>query len=114
MNIFYSYPLFQVIVTDGCGHGRPVMYCLSSHETTNHVVIMLSDFQSMFPSTEKVETFTMDCSSTLMKAVHDTMPWVNIVLCYFHIKQAVMRKVSMASMIKFPTVQESILFQSRN
>ena len=22
---------FQVIVTDGCGHGRPVMYCLSSH-----------------------------------------------------------------------------------
>ena len=68
MSIFYSHQLFQVIVI-----GRPVMYCLSSHETTNHVVIM-SDFQSMFPSTEKVETFTMNCSFTLVKAVHDTMP----------------------------------------
>ena len=56
-------------MTDGCGHGRPVMYCLSSHQTTKHVIIMLSDFPIMFSSTEKVETFTMDCSSTLMKGV---------------------------------------------
>ena len=70
-----SFPLFQLIVTDGCGRGRPIMYSLSSKETTADVVGVFKDFESIFGDISRVETITMDCSAALMKAVREVFLW---------------------------------------
>ena len=72
------------------------MYSLSSKETTADVVGVFKDFKSTFGDISRLEIITVDCSATLMKAVRKVFPWVNILLCYFHIKQAVMRRVRLS------------------
>ena len=81
-------------MTDGFGKGRVVMNSFVRHERVGDVVGVLEDFRQLMGDVSGVKAITMDCSKAEIAASKMVFPTVPIFLCYFHFRQAVMRKVS--------------------
>lgn len=83
------------MITDGMRHGRTVMYALVADEKYTTLRTLMELFQDMMPCTDKIRTFVMDKCAAQMKAVTQTFG-CDILLCYFHVRQAVKRHVSIS------------------
>ncbi|CAH8849335.1 unnamed protein product [Trichobilharzia szidati] len=87
-----KYSLFQLVVTDNFGRGRPVLFAWTRKEFKRDVVWILDSFRSIMEDTSKTETFIMDCAQAEIGAVKLTHREAHIVLCSFHVCRAFCRK----------------------
>nr|CAH8842626.1 unnamed protein product [Trichobilharzia regenti] len=89
-----KYSLFQLLVTDNFGRGRPVLFAWTRKEFKRDVVWILDCFRQIMEDTSKTESFIMDCAQAEIAAVKLTHRQAHIVLCSFHVCRAFCRKVS--------------------
>ncbi|CAH8861498.1 unnamed protein product, partial [Trichobilharzia szidati] len=87
-----KYSLFQLLVTDNFGRGRPVLFAWTRKEFKRDVVWILDSFGQIMEDTSKTETFIMDCAQCKLGAVKLTHRQAHIVLCSFHVCRAFCRK----------------------
>ena len=73
------------------------MYSFVSGERTVDISGVLEDFKQIMGETSGTRLFTMDCCQPQIAAVQSVFPGTPIILCYFHFKQAVIRKVRLMS-----------------
>lgn len=91
---FYcSYQLYQFLVTDGMGRGRPVMFAFVQHETNAALSTLFEIFKRMMGGCEQIRTMVMDKMAAQIRAARVTFN-CDIVLCYFHVRQAIAGHVS--------------------
>ena len=81
------------MVTDGIGHGRPVMFAFTKRERASDIIYILQRFKAFMGDTSGTKTFVMDCSPAEMKAVNAVFPECRIWLCSFHVCRAFAKKV---------------------
>nr|CAH8850907.1 unnamed protein product [Trichobilharzia regenti] len=87
-----KYSLFQLLVTDNFGRGRPVLFAWTRKEFKRDVVWILDCFRQIMEDTSKTESFIMDCAQAEIAAVKLTHRQAHIVLCSFHVCRAFCRK----------------------
>lgn len=93
LNQLLSYKLFQFLVTDGMGRGRVVLYALVLRETFVSLCTLFTEFRRIVGAGDLVRTFVMDKCTAQMQAVSATFG-CDIILCYFHVRQAIRKHVS--------------------
>uniref|UniRef100_A0A095AFL5 ZSWIM1/3 RNaseH-like domain-containing protein n=1 Tax=Schistosoma haematobium TaxID=6185 RepID=A0A095AFL5_SCHHA len=81
----FSYKLFQLVCTDNCGHGVPVMFAWTKEEKKVDVVWILDHFKKIMNGTSQTETFVMDCARSIISAVELMQCTAHIALCSFHV-----------------------------
>ncbi|TNN07186.1 Transposase [Schistosoma japonicum] len=86
------FSMFQLVITDNMGRGRPVMFAWTKKEFTEDVRWILNMFQEIMGDTSSTETFVMDSSHAEIAAVSQTHRNANIQLCSFHVCRALCRK----------------------
>ncbi|CAH8467157.1 unnamed protein product [Schistosoma curassoni] len=86
-----NYKLFQLVCTDNCGHGVPVMFAWTKEEKVDMVWI-LDHFKKIMNGTSQTETFVMDCARSIISAVELTHRTAHIALCSFHVCRAICKK----------------------
>ncbi|TNN11628.1 hypothetical protein EWB00_004447, partial [Schistosoma japonicum] len=72
------FSMFQLVITDNMGRGRPVMFAWTKKEFTEDVRWILNMFQEIMGDTSSTETFT-----------HRN---ANLQLCSFHVCRALLPK----------------------
>ncbi|CAH8476919.1 unnamed protein product [Schistosoma margrebowiei] len=87
-----NYKLFQLVCTDNCGHGVPVMFAWTKEEKKVDVVWILDHFKKIMNGTSQTETFVMDCARPIISAVELTHRTAHIALCSFHVCRAMCKK----------------------
>nr|CAH8832109.1 unnamed protein product [Trichobilharzia regenti] len=87
-----GYSLFQLVVTDNMGHGRPVFLAWTRRERACDVAWILEEFKRMMQNTSITETFIMDSASCEISAVRNSQIQAKIVICAFHVCRAFSRK----------------------
>ena len=89
------YTLYQFVVTDGVGASRVVFYAYLRHENNETLHAVLSYFKEVMGADHcnQTKAFAMDKMPARINAVRKVFG-CEIVLCYFHIKQAIRRQVS--------------------
>ncbi|CAH8467598.1 unnamed protein product [Schistosoma margrebowiei] len=87
-----NYKLFQLVCTDNCGHGVPVMFAWTKEEKKDDVVWILDHFKKIMNGTSQTETFVMDCTRSIISAVELTHRTAHIALCSFHVCRAMCKK----------------------
>lgn len=87
------YKLYTFLVTDGMGVGRPVMHGFVLSEKFPSLRQLFLMFQRMMGELIPVRTFVMDKNAAQMRAARVTYR-SDILLCYFHVREAIRRHVS--------------------
>jgi hypothetical protein len=77
------YKLYQFLVTDGMGYGRPVMYAFVKSERYASLRTLFLTFREMMCKGSTVHTFVMDKMASQMRAARVVFG-CDILLCYFH------------------------------
>lgn len=90
--IIFRYKLYQFLITDGLGYGRPVFYGLLRDEKFSSLKKLFSIFREVMGEEYKIRTFVMDRMLAQMSAAKYVYG-SDIVLCYFHVKKAINRHV---------------------
>ncbi|CAI2733104.1 unnamed protein product, partial [Schistosoma spindalis] len=85
------YSLFQLVVTDNFGRGRPVIFCWTKKEMCADVTWILEKFKEVIGNTSKTQTFVIDCARAESAAVRITHSNDNIILCVFHTHNKILR-----------------------
>ncbi|CAH8874201.1 unnamed protein product [Trichobilharzia szidati] len=84
--------LFQLVVTDNMGHGRPVLLAWTRRERSCDIAWILEHFQRIMQNTSITETFIMDSANCDISAVRNSRIQAKIVICAFHVCRAFSRK----------------------
>ena len=87
------YKLYQFLVTDGMGFGRPMMYAFVISEKYTSLRIMFQLFRDIMGIQYPVSTMVMDKFALQMRAARVVFG-CDVLLCYFHVRQAISKYVS--------------------
>ncbi|XDV36723.1 hypothetical protein PO909_006453 [Leuciscus waleckii] len=85
----YSFPLFTLLVRDDHGHGVPVAYIITSSETQETLTLALQRLRPLFPKPPRC--FMVDKDMSEINALNDVFPESDVLLCWYHVLQAVVR-----------------------
>lgn len=88
------------------GIGRTVMYGFVANETFESLKRLFIMFSDMMGAQGLVKTMVMDKMQAQMRAAKLVFN-CDIMLCYFHVKQAIRRHVSLSFNINFPLQTKS-------
>lgn len=87
-----AFPLFTVLVIDGHWHGIPVAWDLMSGQTTDDIVLMLTNLKSRCPGWQP-EVFIVDDCRAEINAIQQVFPQAEIILCDFHVKKTFIKQI---------------------
>ena len=89
-----SMPLFSIMVVDGNRHGQVVAHALIVNELTETLTKVLEAFVRYSDvELETVKTVIIDKDASELNAISTVLPNVAIIICKFHLKQAIERKI---------------------
>uniref|UniRef100_A0AAX7VUA0 ZSWIM1/3 RNaseH-like domain-containing protein n=1 Tax=Astatotilapia calliptera TaxID=8154 RepID=A0AAX7VUA0_ASTCA len=88
----YSFPLFTLVVRDDHGHGVPVAYAIVSNESQKTLETVLGIVCEHFPTSPRA--FMVDKDFAEINALQKVFPESAILLCWYHVLQAVNRWLS--------------------
>ncbi|VDO48376.1 unnamed protein product [Schistosoma margrebowiei] len=88
--ITVNYKHFQLVCTDNCGYGVPVMFALTKEEKNVDVVWILDHFKKIINGISQTETFVMDCARSIISAVELKHRTAHI--APFHVCRAMCKK----------------------
>ncbi|GFO09051.1 Zinc finger swim domain-containing protein 3 [Plakobranchus ocellatus] len=89
-----GFPLYQVMVEDGCGRGRAVLYAFVRQETADILKTMFAIFVDFMVDANKNISFAMtDKDPNEINAIKDNLPHVSTMLCAFHVHKALRAKI---------------------
>lgn len=77
------------------GFGRPVMHALVLSETVASLCTLFQLFKNMMGQQYQVKTMVMDKMAAQMRAA-EIVYGCDILLCYFHVRQAIRSHVSLS------------------
>ena len=94
MFVICRYMLYQFLIMDGMGGGRTVMIGFVRSETYECLHSLMVMFREMMGdlACRGLQTFVVDKMAAQMRAITDVFH-CDLLLCYFHLRQAVKRKV---------------------
>ncbi|RUS68717.1 hypothetical protein EGW08_023520 [Elysia chlorotica] len=96
-----GYPLYQLMVEDSAGRGRPVFYAFVRLETSDLLTHMLSVFKSFVGGDiSKTAVFMTDKCLKERHAIFTIFPEVKSLLCHFHVHKAFKEKISTLALSK--------------
>ncbi|CAH8842389.1 unnamed protein product [Trichobilharzia szidati] len=87
-----KYSLFQLVIMDNFGRGRPVLFAWTKKELKRDMIWILVVFRQIMGGTSRTETFIVDCAPSKITAVKVTHRQAHIVLCPFHVCRAFSKK----------------------
>ncbi|RUS69423.1 hypothetical protein EGW08_022814, partial [Elysia chlorotica] len=84
-----GYPLYQVMVEDGCGRGRAVFYAFVRQENADILSKMMATFAEFMGESVNHTKYAMtDKDPNEMNAIRQHLPHASNVLCAFHVHKA--------------------------
>ncbi|CAL8088483.1 unnamed protein product [Calicophoron daubneyi] len=84
--------LCELLVVDGLGHGRAVLFAFMSSESSAQYVHVLRALRAMLNEGRVPCTFVVDKCTACMEAIREVFPMAETVICKFHVLRAVRRK----------------------
>lgn len=87
------FQLYSVHFNLGHGINPAAVYCLLSNKTAETYATVLRELKNLIPLSAPTKVL-VDFERAAMKAFHDAFPAATITGCYFHLTQAVLRKVN--------------------
>ncbi|XP_012945352.2 uncharacterized protein LOC101862002 [Aplysia californica] len=89
-----GYPLYQVMVEDGCGRGRAVFYAFVRQENADILAKMMQIFvEFMGESVNRTMYAMTDKDPNEINAIKQYMPNASTMLCAFHVHKAMKAKL---------------------
>ncbi|CAI2738914.1 unnamed protein product, partial [Dicrocoelium dendriticum] len=83
-----NFKLYQFLITDGMGYGRPIFYAFLRREDYASLLTLFEAFRDIMGHDIPVRTIMMDKMAAQIRAARAVFQ-CDILLCYFHIRQAI-------------------------
>ncbi|XP_056587061.1 uncharacterized protein LOC130407814 isoform X4 [Triplophysa dalaica] len=87
----YNFPLYTLAIRDDYGHGVPVAFIVTSNEKESTLGLALQQFRRVCPAPR---CFMVDKDMCEINALRRVFPESDILLCWYHVMQAVVRWLS--------------------